>query len=645
MLSLSSISMAEDSDVETNLEAVQVKGSDHLNRLSLSQQFFTRQDFIGKFQNISELLQVISGVQVRRSSSGNSPKISIRGSTHKQITFIIDGQIINSAQSGGFNINLIPLQQIQSVEVIQSGNTGIVQAIGGVISINTISTNNKSYVTLTAGSFSHKEIGASLMGKVAGNVILSVNQSTNNGSYKYPVPSPFNDPQDEGRIEKIKNNKYEKQSILFKWNTDSDSDSYLNIKSQYIETDKDIPNYQMNASENKTVLEEKKWSHNIGLRWKINNHLSSNTQLGLSELDEIYEDPNGDLSYVPTSNMYTTENRYFSEKIIFINGLSSYLLSINSNVENYLENKTLVPDSEKCIEGFSLCDSIAEQNTSAIALTYSRDGPISDISINLSNTWLTRRQDNRVGISSLNKNTNKYSSWGIAYQRYSWFLADIKFDINKGIRLPSLYELFGDRGLLKGNPNIRPERSVNSSLELNFHEVDFNTVSINIASSIYFKKISDVIVPIYSGSVGSFSNTSSANVIGWEANILLQKNNLSLLFQGSIQDSMTESIVKSFNNKKLVGIFHEKFTSSLNWNIDTAASLTLTHRIESGLYRDMANINASIRNDTTNLKISHTLENNSYNVVINNLLNNEYLNQYNKPAIDRSIFLNFQHQF
>jgi outer membrane cobalamin receptor len=401
----------------------------------------------------------------------------------------------------------------------------------------------------------------------------------------------------------------------------------------------------MNARRNGSQLTSKKWFQTIGLEWKINKLMSSSSQVGLTELDEHYEDPTGDLSYVPTSNRYSTDNQFLSEKLVLVNGPSSYGLSIHSDTESYRENNTLLADSKKCITGMSLCDSEAEQNKTSVSMSYSHFGSTSDISINIKNTWLTRNQDNRVGLSSPGKSDNKYKSWGATYKNYSWSLADIRFDASKGIRLPSLYELFGDRGLLKGNPNIQPESSINSSLELIFNQLTLNTININGASSIYFKKINDAIVPMYSGSVGSFSNTSSAKVIGWQANFLLQKNNLSFIFECSIQDSLTTSSIKSFNEKKLAGIFHEKFTSSLNWNISQKTNIALIHQIESGLYIDMANLNESIRNDTSNLKLSHTLKNGSFNVSINNLFNNEYFDQYNKPAIDRSFSFNFQHQF
>jgi outer membrane cobalamin receptor len=630
---------------DAQLDKIEITGNNSTTNSALNQQFYSRDYFIGKFQNLSDVLQLTPGVQVRRSSYGNPPKISIRGSTHKQVTFIIDGQVINTAQSGSFNVDLIPLQQIESIEVLQSGNSSGVQAIGGIISITTISPKNKNNVSLSTGSFSHKEIGVSLSGKVHGNLIISANHASNSGDYEYPVPSPIDDPNDKNRIEKIKNNQYKNKSILLKWNNHKLENLNVDLKTQYIDTEKNIPNFQINDNGNNAFLEEKKWSHDIGLKWDISKHLSSQTNAGISKSDEKYEDINGILSYTPTSNKYENENYYIFENISLLKNNSIYDISLNSNTEKYSEDKTLILDSKKCTSSISVCDAIAKQNKTSITLSYSYIASGFDTSININNTWLNRVQDNRTGVSSENEINQEFNTWGLYYQSRNWPIGNFRLDIGKGIRLPSLFELFGDRGLLKSNPSILPESSINRSLEFTFNEVKIDSTNINIATSIYTKEISDAIVPIYSGFVGSYSNTSSADIIGYQVNIAINKENIGFSLQKTVQDSSTESLIKSFNDKKLAGIYHEKTIYSMIWNINKYSNISLTHQTESGLYIDMANLNPSIKNQTTGFKFSYAIENSSFNLSVNNLFDNEYYDQNNRPVIDRNISLNIQHQF
>jgi outer membrane cobalamin receptor len=631
--------------IEPELDKVKVIGNTSKANMPLSQQFFSREDFIGKYQNISELLQIAPGVQVRRSSNGNPPKISILGSTHKQVTFIIDGQIINSAQSGDFNIDLIPVQQIESIEIIQSGNSSYTQAIGGAISITTISTVNKNNLTLTSGNFDHREAGITLSGNRYGNSLLSLNALSNNGSYEYPVPSPFDQPEDENRTESINNNAYYKYSSLLKWNKGLSKNLFIDSKIQYIRTKKETPDFQMNNPNNDAFLSERKWFYGIGLKWKVNDRITSNSQFTKSTTDEKYEDLNSVISFRATSNLYTIENHSLSEKLSLLTDSGSYAISINTDIESYSENQTLVSDDNKCNSDVAICDTVATQKETSLTATYRFTGPKFETIFNIGNTWLSREQDKTTGASSKTKIKQKYDSWSMSYQNYSWSIGSLRLDTNKGYRLPSLYELFGDRGLLKSNSNIQPETSRNSAIEFNFNEIELLSIHINTSVGIFHKDISDVIVPIYSGSIGTFSNTSSANITGLQSSLSFRKENLSLSLSSTLQDSSTKSEIKSFNNKKLAGIYHEKFIYSVNYKLNNTSFIILDHQVENGLYIDMANKNSKISNGTTNFKFNQSFEKSTINISINNLFNNEYYDQNNRPIIDRSASLNFQHQF
>lgn len=629
----------------TVLDTISITANDLPTQNSLSQQYYAREYFIGKFQSVSDILQTTPGVQVRTSSYGAPPKVSIRGSSHKQVTFIIDGQVINSAQSGSFNVNQIPLQQIESIEIHQNSHPYVTGAIGGIIIISTISPKNKTNISLASGSFNHQEIGASMTQKIQGDLLLSFNHVKNDGDYQYPVPSPIDDPNDKNRIEKVKNNQYERSSFLAKWNSKPLSNLNLDLKNQFIHSEKGLPNFQMNNDANIASLEDTTWSSNIGINWKVNDNVISQTNLGVSQSEETYSDLEGLFSYNPTLNEYNTDIYYLNENIRFVNNMSTYSVTLRSDVEIFKENITLVADNNKCIESTSTCDAIASQHKTSLSFAHEYIGQNFETSVNMESTWLSREQDNRVGPSNKTQDTQQHNTWGVVYQSQILPMASLRLNLNKGIRLPSIFELFGDRGLLKSNPTLLPESSLNSSIELTLNEFFVNNLKVNLSSSLYKKDITDAIVPIYSGSIGSYSNTSAATLLGWQTDFSLQYHSIGFTFQSSKQDSETESIIKSFNNKKLAGIFHNKYIYGLNWAANEQYTLSLTHQVESELYIDMANLNPSINNESTGLKLHILMGDSALNITASNIFNNENYDQNNRPAINRNILINLQHQF
>ena len=78
----------------------------------------------------------------------------------------------------------------------------------------------------------------------------------------------------------------------------------------------------------------------------------------------------------------------------------------------------------------------------------------------------------------------------------------------QGIRQPNMFELFGDRGLFKGNDNLQAEDSTGFSIS-GLHQFS----SITLDQTLYSQRISNAIVAIYSSSgAGSYQNVSSVDL-------------------------------------------------------------------------------------------------------------------------------------
>ena len=126
-------------------------------------QVLRRDDFIDTAQSLSDILGQVNGIQIRQISGvGNPVSISIRGSSAKQVQFFIDGQLVNDSQFGGFDLNQISTEQIESIEISKNQAIGTGSTpIGGVIRINTYNPSEDTYrVTAAVGSFGYQEFSA-----------------------------------------------------------------------------------------------------------------------------------------------------------------------------------------------------------------------------------------------------------------------------------------------------------------------------------------------------------------------------------------------------------------------------------------------------------------------------------------------------
>ncbi len=121
---------------------------------------------------IAQLLHQVAGVQVESGGGGSSRAIiRIHGSRASQVLVLLDGQRLNSPQTGEVDLGEIPLEQIDRIEIIPQGNSALFggNAFGGVVSFYTRQAKETSRAALRwqGGSSS------TALGSLAGEIALS----------------------------------------------------------------------------------------------------------------------------------------------------------------------------------------------------------------------------------------------------------------------------------------------------------------------------------------------------------------------------------------------------------------------------------------------------------------------------------------
>ena len=117
----------------------------------------TREDINhSQSQSVADLLRDrVTGMDfLTTGGTGHQTSAFLRGTSSDQLLFIIDGNIVGSATTGAAAIELIPLDQVERIEIIRGPRSSLYgsDAIGGVIQVFTKSGGNAYNASVTVGS-------------------------------------------------------------------------------------------------------------------------------------------------------------------------------------------------------------------------------------------------------------------------------------------------------------------------------------------------------------------------------------------------------------------------------------------------------------------------------------------------------------
>ncbi|MBM7034948.1 TonB-dependent receptor domain-containing protein [Vibrio ulleungensis] len=119
-----------------------------------------------------DVLRTLSGVEVAsQGTRGSTTGVFLRGTNSNQTVVLVDGVRINSPSSGAAQFGLIPAFAIEKIEVIRGPRAAVYgsDAIGGVISITTIPSNNDSVneIALNGGSNRYNQQAWRTVGQIS----------------------------------------------------------------------------------------------------------------------------------------------------------------------------------------------------------------------------------------------------------------------------------------------------------------------------------------------------------------------------------------------------------------------------------------------------------------------------------------------
>lgn len=620
---------------------------------SSNYQVLAREDFINSSQTLSDILQSVNGLQIRQIGGlGNPVSVSIRGSSSKQVQLYIDGQLVNDSQFGGFDLNQIPTEQIQSIEISKNQAIGAgATPIGGVIRINTYNpSKDKLKLSLALGSFNHRSINL-LYNKAFQTNNLSIGGSylKTDNNYNYLVPQSFTN-SNQSTTEPLGNNQFEKKNIYLN-NQLSVGAQKIRITVQYNEQEKALPNYQNNTPENVSNLSSDTWRlgyrHNIytNIKWLENLEFEAYQE----DRTERYLDILANVTRLDANYDTTKTHADLTSSFVFDSQYGD--LAISPSVElnkQHFDSLSFDNNGQISCNGIRGCDVIAKQTQLLLGTRLEwqqNNGPLSAYSLV---TQLNEKNQNEALKQSDTETFNSEQDYqtqelGLVYQG-----PRIKTELiaSNGIRTPTLFELFGDRGLFKGSKDLLPEQAKTLSLGAAYNNQTAH-LSYSLNASAYHQQSDNAIVAIFNSSgVGAYRNVSDATLNGLELETKITVSPaLTINVQANIIDSQTSSAIKSFNHKKLPGIYHQQFSLSVNYQLNPQWKIHLRSAVDKDLYFNRPNIFTSTNGQVgkpaqrriTDIQLGYTSGAYHINASINNLFDQQYQDLANRPAQGRSI--------
>ena len=400
--------------------------------------------------NLSDILQLGAGVYIKSyggNNSLNTISLNCLGAEHTLV--LLNGFKMNSSQNNIIDLNTISKDNIESIEILNSGSSSIYgsEAMGGVVNI--ITKNNPVQdlnlkISGQAGSYEQRKLFLGI-GKNFNNLSidlsLSKESSLNNFEYYY----------DNGYGRSLKerdNSNYDHTNYTFDIKYLLGKSSFLNYFSNYSDQQRNIPGIETGSASSNSSQTDKNYNNILSYLNVLSDKLTFDTQLN-----------------------YQVNLQNYSDKAI----ISSYYKNIfisNSYQLNFKKNEFEV------VSGLQLNYSALKSNEIQDNIKRYQPGIFIVSKIDL-NSFVEIYPSVRYDyISDINDNVLS-GKFGINIRPVNNTSFNIKASAGNNYAAPTFNELYWKD---LGNKDLKPERSLNLETDIIY---GFNFISENSVELTY----------------------------------------------------------------------------------------------------------------------------------------------------------------
>ncbi len=501
-------------------------------------------DFAGKISSsLADAISRIGGIS-RRSygAAGAVHTLSIRGGPAHNTLVLLDGIRISSDQNGLFDGGSLPLSIMRQIEVYKSGNSAIygADAVSGVINISTLSPNdrkNRSFeIGAGIGSFGLTRLFADLRQPLPGfgKVSLLVSDERADGDF----PFEYN-----GQERKRWNADYQRQNGLLSYIGQPQTNLTLQIQTLWQNSEVGVPGQVRpsvpgTASRGPGQSDENVFAK-IGLSGQIKSRLRLETTVFQHWQNQHYSDPGIDIDsrHKLTAGGLRFDCRFKTDSVHSLNSGYEYRRSHINSTD--VKTTTRRQHSIFFLDLIRLPFFSGSSNLSLQpALRFDH---YSDFGWQISpKAGLLMRIERNM--------------------RVDWFA-----NLGKNFRAPGFNDMYWQGDGSRGNPDLRPEKSINFETGLRLKK-QYSRFNWEIGTTVFINRIKDQIMwQPETGNTWRPKNVDRVRTRGWENEVELTFFEELIVFDFNYTRTQSRQYApgKAYQNKQLIYIPAEVVNASL----------------------------------------------------------------------------------
>ncbi|MDD5426413.1 MAG: TonB-dependent receptor [candidate division Zixibacteria bacterium] len=524
--------------------------------------------------NLSELLETVNGLYIQKTgSSAGSAEVKIRGSASNQVLVLIDGHRVNPSGSGVTDLNAIPLETVEQVEIHKGGASAEFgpDALAGVINIITRPSHILPGISLEGekiwGKWKTQINNLNLSNlfnhrKVTGKFAFSNKKSNGDFEFDYHQPDTV--------ISGIRvNNDNTATSYFASGMYQPSGKAKLGFSGQWYHAENGLPGRP--TSQNRSArLADDRTLITGGLDYTFSGHFSLQLNLGYSRFTQHFTDR------LSRSGNY--DSKYTND--IFNLGLKQhFLFGSGSLVRLGTEfRRDILYHDDYWTPSLSMGKTVRDNGGLFIA---------AEQKLNIADIKIFKEMVLKAALRYDNVRTYKDStSWQdttTSHHIYTWspkislamggerksFDYVVRASAGRSLRLPSINSLFwkGD-ARSGGNPGLLPEKARHYEIGGEISGT-FAPVSFSSGLTFFNSDVTDLIVWVQGyGGVWRPENLESADLDGHEEflEISLFNKGISFIYQNTVTEAVNKTPGPNDYNKQLV--FSPHYITSLTTRLD-----------------------------------------------------------------------------
>jgi len=538
--------------------------------------------------SLSDLLETVEGVYVQKTGTGGHAQVRIRGSHPGHVLVLIDGQKLNPSGSGVADLNSIPIDMVEQVEIYRGGASAEFgpDALAGAINIITRPHRLIDHLAVEAkkgwGSWKNEIYHLTLIDPVdlkdfSAKLAVKIRQAVGNFDYAY-TPSGTNS-YDTTHTGTRTNNSYDAYNYFASGRYRINNRLALSFSGQSFRARSGLPDRATRPNEAAFSL-DRRWMLTAVLDLQPSTGHIYNLDLGASRLSQHFKDP--DTLTPPffdgkfTNDIFTA--RHQQQHDLWQGGWFKGGLEFRRDILRHIDfaqPSMSMGHSSRNNFGLSLA---AGQN-----IEHRHNPVINRLAVDLAlrSDYARTVKDSTSWQDTVKTNDSRFLSprAGAVVSGGSRVSYAVRGSYGKSFRLPTINALFwkGDTRS-SGNPGLKPEKSEHSEAGLEMN-IDGGIIGLAGGMTYFHSHITGQVVwqPNFQG-VWRPINLAASQISGHEDFIELSlfSGGFRLKYQNTVTTALNKVPGPNSYNKRLVFYPHYITTvrAELNiWRISGAYSV------------------------------------------------------------------------